>query len=209
LELLKRKLEILGGPITEMDLIIHILHNLPEEYETAIKFIENELENDTATLERVKERLRTKYERIKTYNPSNERALVNRDFSKKYKGICSFCGIYGHKGPDFRKVLSHRGRRVNGENQPQGFMGICFKCNKKGHRASDCPTKQNQNSESMSISNVREISLIGAEGNNINPTLWIGDTGATSHMVSSDFGMFDAEATNQCVTVGDGRLSKM
>jgi len=97
LELLKRKLEILGGPITEMDLIIHIFHNLPEEYETAIEFIENELENDTATLEKVKERLRTKFERIKKYHPSNERALINRDLSKKYKGLCSFCGIYGHK----------------------------------------------------------------------------------------------------------------
>ena len=71
-------------------------------------------------------------------------------------------------------------------------MGICFKCNKKGHRASGCLTKQNRNSESVNVSNVREIALIGTEGKNIDPTLWIGDTGATSHMVSSDFGMFDS-----------------
>jgi len=47
----------------------------------------------------------------------------------------------------------------------------------------------------MNTSNVREIALIGAEGSNIDALLWIGDTGATSHMVSSDFGMFDAEST--------------
>ena len=43
LEALRRKLEILGHKISEMDLIIHIMHNLPQEYETTVEFIENEL----------------------------------------------------------------------------------------------------------------------------------------------------------------------
>jgi hypothetical protein len=36
LDILRRKLEILGHRISEMDLIIHILHTLPEEYETIV-----------------------------------------------------------------------------------------------------------------------------------------------------------------------------
>jgi hypothetical protein len=55
LEIMRRKLEILGHDISEMDLIIHILQNLPEEYKTTIEVLENDLESDIATLERVKE----------------------------------------------------------------------------------------------------------------------------------------------------------
>jgi gag-polypeptide of LTR copia-type len=61
LETLRRRLEILGYKISEMDLIIHIIYNLPSEYKTTIHFIENELEMDTGSLERVRERLRSKF----------------------------------------------------------------------------------------------------------------------------------------------------
>jgi hypothetical protein len=50
--------------MSEMDLIIHILQNLPKEYETTLELLENDLEKDIATLDRVKEKLRTKFERI-------------------------------------------------------------------------------------------------------------------------------------------------
>jgi hypothetical protein len=49
LEILRRRLEILGHKVSEMDLIIDIIHNLPREYEMTIQFIENELEVDTVT----------------------------------------------------------------------------------------------------------------------------------------------------------------
>ena len=65
LELKNRKLEILGQKMSEMDLIIHILYNLPEEYKTTLELLENDLENDVATLDRVKEKLRTKFIRLK------------------------------------------------------------------------------------------------------------------------------------------------
>jgi hypothetical protein len=34
LEMMMRKLQILGNWLTDMDLTIHTLHNLPDEYET-------------------------------------------------------------------------------------------------------------------------------------------------------------------------------
>jgi gag-polypeptide of LTR copia-type len=77
LETLRRRLEILGHKISEMDLIIHIIHNLPREYETTIEFIENELEMDTASLDRVRERLRSKFERISKTFKENKKALVS------------------------------------------------------------------------------------------------------------------------------------
>jgi gag-polypeptide of LTR copia-type len=60
-DLIRRRLEILGHPFSEMELIIHIMHNLPEEYESTVKFIKNVLESDSAALEKVRERLRTKF----------------------------------------------------------------------------------------------------------------------------------------------------
>ena len=48
----------MGHSISDIDLIIHILHNLPEEYETTIELLENDLEDELASLDRVKEKLR-------------------------------------------------------------------------------------------------------------------------------------------------------
>ena len=38
--------------------------------------------------------------------------------------------------------------------------------------------------------------------------LWIGDTGATSHMTNNDFGMFDCSTANSNVYVGNGKALK-
>jgi gag-polypeptide of LTR copia-type len=85
LEILSRRLDILGHPITEMDLIIHIMHNLPDEYETMIEFIENELDNDSATLEKVKERLRTKFEQLNKSMERNKNAFALSCLKSLYK----------------------------------------------------------------------------------------------------------------------------
>ena len=49
----------MGHSISDIDLTIHILHNLPEEYETTIELLENDLENELASLDRVKENERS------------------------------------------------------------------------------------------------------------------------------------------------------
>jgi hypothetical protein len=55
LEGMQRKLQILGHQVTEMDIIIHILQNLPNEYENTVELLENDLENEVANLDSVKE----------------------------------------------------------------------------------------------------------------------------------------------------------
>jgi hypothetical protein len=42
-----------------------------------------------------------------------------------------------------------------------------------------------------------------------NTSIWIGDTGATSHMTNDDFGMFDCSATDTNVYVGNGKALKI
>jgi gag-polypeptide of LTR copia-type len=211
LELLKRRLEILGAIVSEMDLIIHIMHNLPAEYETTIEFIENELESNTTTLERVKERLQTKLERLSKFFGAKEQALLNRDSFQTYKGLCSFCVIYGHKGSDCRKRMAASNGTSSAQRQPpsapgsQAFRGMCFRCKKKGHKVQDCPVKNRNNLEGANLSRETKITLIGAETDEIHPNLWIGDTGATSHMTCCATGLFDARPSNHSVLVGDGQ----
>jgi hypothetical protein len=50
LELKKRKLEILEQWMSEMDQIIHILHNLPGEYNTTLELFKNDLKNECGLL---------------------------------------------------------------------------------------------------------------------------------------------------------------
>jgi hypothetical protein len=51
LEGMKRKLQILDHQVSEMDIIIHVLQNLPKEYENMVGLLENDLESDVANLE--------------------------------------------------------------------------------------------------------------------------------------------------------------
>jgi hypothetical protein len=47
----------------EREMIHHILHNLPVEYQMILLLFENDLENEFATLDSMKVKLRTKFER--------------------------------------------------------------------------------------------------------------------------------------------------
>jgi gag-polypeptide of LTR copia-type/Zinc knuckle len=159
LEILRQRLAVLGHPVSEMDLIIHIVHNLPEEYENTVEFIQNELEDSEISLDKVKERLRMKFERLKTSSLKVEKALVSIG---KFKGNCSYCGIYGHKGKDCRKRLNLKkkgtgnvsGNTMNvNDGSPKGKI-TCYKCQKKGHIARSCPLKKrgNDSSEAAQVS---------------------------------------------------------
>jgi hypothetical protein len=51
-----------NSPISDEDLIVHILNNLPKEYETVVEAMEREI--DVLLLSELREELRNKYERI-------------------------------------------------------------------------------------------------------------------------------------------------
>jgi hypothetical protein len=217
---LRRRPEILGHKISEMDLIIHILHNLPREYKSTIEFIENELEVDTGSLERVREKLRLKFERISKTLKENEKALVS---FQKYEGNCTYCGIYGHKGSECRKRLNKMRNQGAGQSQEgpsnnrtgrSGRTGgtngngdyKCHYCHNVGHFACNCPRKRsNQGQERANITRTNEIALIGSEDQQIASNLWVGDSGATSHITCCKTGLFDTKPSNQKIIVGDGR----
>jgi hypothetical protein len=88
--------------MTELGMIIHILNNLPSEYESVIESLETDLDDNVlVNLEKVRAKLRAKYLRIQRYQGEKplsrgERALIMKD-KTQFKGNCRLCGENGHK----------------------------------------------------------------------------------------------------------------
>jgi hypothetical protein len=77
----------------------------------------------------------------------------------------------------------------------------------RGHLVRNCP--KGKKNEAANVSRDHEIALIGQERGEIDPSLWIGDSGATSHITCSKIGMSDIKPSSQNITVGDGRHLKV
>ena len=97
------------------------------------------MERDEATLERVKEKLRSRYEKINKGYTVNEKALFVRDKYRKFKGNCNYCGIYGHRGSECKKKHHNKRSEAGSQDRGQNFGGFCFLCKQKGHKVQDCP----------------------------------------------------------------------
>ena len=175
LEILQTKLENVNYIITEKQLIIHIMHHLPAEYENIIDDLEKTL-NDAANpleLETVKERLHSKWEKLVKNDDldddDNDDVMGEALFAKaKYKGSCRICGKIGHKGEDCyenpnRKVKKSDYRPYGSYNS--GFKGNCNFCNEKGHIERFCKLKQSSKdrkaflAKKKSYKNYDEMSL--------------------------------------------------
>ena len=80
--------------MSEVDLIIHILSNLPEDYKVAIAELKKELQGNSKTLdiEEVRRVLNSRYERIKKNTEINFEEKAYAAFIKQFKGTCMNCG---------------------------------------------------------------------------------------------------------------------
>ena len=85
-------------------MMTHILLDLPEEYQTIVKILEDDLYNEDypITIERICDKLLVKFDgtnkqpRPRT-SREDEKALYVKS---QYKGTCTTCGKYRHKGKD-------------------------------------------------------------------------------------------------------------
>jgi hypothetical protein len=91
----------------------------------------------------------------------------------------------------------------------------CYKCQKKGHIAQNCPTKKKNEvqNEVAQVSREYDVALVRIESetvltshgsNNIPDNLWIADSGASCHVAYNDIGMFDTAYSNSHIIVGGG-----
>ena len=140
--------------ITEVDLVLQVLTNLPEEYEVAISALESRMNDPTTTvtISDVRDSLNTRFSRMKQQNSREslenkyEKALAaleiskkahrrSKPYSKQYKGRCTKCGKYGHKSSDCKED-----QRNTDDGMTTG-RGPCFNCGKYGHHANECKSR--------------------------------------------------------------------
>ena len=264
LEIQKVYLKEMGVAITEDELKLHIITNLPEEYDILTEQLEENM--DTLDLEEIRERLIAKFEKIKKRkggwstrkmkSSDEETAFINGDHNDDagvmtddgfiheaalitmFKGRCYKCGNFGHKSADCPTKIgdsksNQRGNSNPSNDKPKKFRGKCWKCGKYGHSKRDCTQNDasniandedndeeviafctfivdtndhNEAATKIVDFETDEVALVNNDYTfaSMPPDLWIGDTGASSHMTNSLEGLINLRASTAKVTVGDG-----
>ena len=92
-------------PVTDREVIVKVLTDLPTEYRTIVTIMEHQLVTGTLTIDNMTDHLRHEYKKvqkgleIKIQNDKKDVAFVGG----RYKGKCTNCGIQGHKAKDCRR----------------------------------------------------------------------------------------------------------
>ena len=208
LELKRRRLKTLGTNIEDDDMILHILNNLPKEYETVVELCEEDLSKGTVNLQSVKERIRARYTRLQKANDNDEAIALM--MKTQFKRACTVCGKIGHKGTDCFTL------EKNKEKKEEYFKKLNEKRNKGRNNQNGNKNKKNWNRKpnndigpntTMAMTNIdEEMILVAKNDATIFSTFtWIADSGATTHMTNNLAGMFDLVDANISISVGDGR----
>ena len=123
-----------SSAISEKDLMLHVMNNLPKEYEVILDGLESRIDksgDEKLTIEVIREKLNGRYERMKKSvkaEDRTERSLL-ATFPNQFKGKCYNCGKYGHKGVECPE------KKQSGSGFP---IGQCWFCGDKGHSLKTC-----------------------------------------------------------------------
>src|SRR5210317_421491 len=114
LENIRKRLKLVGVDKSNDELILHVLCNLPREYDTLVSILEYELNNPNATLSlsRLRLELRATYQRL---NQNNKRGNDDEAYVsyRPFKGRCRNCGKIGHKAQQCRLNDNNKNSQEN------------------------------------------------------------------------------------------------
>ena len=210
----------------ELDLMIHVLNSLPEEYENQVEQLEDKLDKNTLDLEQIRDKLNLKFERMNQNedDDDDEDAEDKALIMSQFKGRCHQCGKYGHKKANCNENPNKN--KNDNENKGKGkkrFNGNCDFCGKPGHKKANCWLKQaadkaNVTTEqdetwdvvlTVSETVANDVALLNkSEQDKFNKNTWVCDSGATCHMRNNDDGMFDVKNIDENIVVGSGKTVK-
>ncbi len=138
---------------------------------------------------------------IKRYDNSNQNSYRNEhannvvnnghqgnSSSTYFDGICNYCKKRGHKISDCRKRLYNEKKKSEGENVNVARANL--------------PKIEEDNEYILAVCEFCSSAEISSE------EIWIGDSGASSHMVKSLKGVTDVQDINVDIRLGDGSLIK-
>jgi Zinc knuckle len=202
----------MGHEVSDKDMMVHILHNLPKEYENTIEIMEIELENGELDLNKMRERLRNKFARFDAQEKkedSDTALVVKNGFKPIYKNQCYQCGEMGHKGYECPKSKQGKSSENTKGEKERKWIYKCHLCGDPSHKKYNCPFHyRNRKKERANVSTESEIVLMEGTDDFENKNLWICDTGASCHMTGSSEGLSNIKNIDQKVILGDGRNLK-
>ena len=154
LEMLRSRLKEMGTDIDDEFLILHILNNLPSEYDNVVENLEERVDSviNPLGIEDVRQKLSEKFEKMKIRKKIKEDSEDEDDqalFTTKFKGRCNKCGKFGHKAKDCRSTSdTHQGKTKK-------FTGKCHHCRKMGHKEADCWAKHGKPTDNANTAEER------------------------------------------------------
>ena len=104
LEKLAERLDKIGLKISDHDLKIHILNNLPSAYDATVEIIEADIKN--YTIPRIRPKLNQIYQKFLRRGNKSKSAPVPEGIeatmflATAFKGRCYNCGKFGHKSTE-------------------------------------------------------------------------------------------------------------
>jgi gag-polypeptide of LTR copia-type len=101
LEDISARLEEMGLEILEKQFMIHVLNNLPPDYDLQVALLERRIgdEKDPLTVSEIRSELSLRFERLNNHS-NNENGEASDEmalYSGQFKGKCRNCGKIGHK----------------------------------------------------------------------------------------------------------------
>ena len=108
-----------------------------------------------------------------------------------------------------KKTHASTNEKKNNEHKLKRDMSDvkCFKCGKMGHFQSKCPENEENKPKKKSNDKGADAVLMALSGlTRTDNSLWIADSGVSTHITTSDMGLFDIKNVNDPVQVGDGKF---
>ena len=129
--------------MTDQDFMIHVLNNLPVEYDVILDGMESRLmlpngDSNKLTIEDIRSKLNHRFERMDERESQSKQEMAFVTYQKKFKGTCYNCGQYGHKGADCPNKTGAR-KPANGKGKKRR---TCYYCGEDGHVAANCKVKE-------------------------------------------------------------------
>ena len=165
LKTITERLEALGDPVTENDLVMILISSLTDTYNNLITSLEN-LKEDDLSWEYVRDRVLSEYER-RQGEEKKDRYVVHDAL-----------------------LVDNREKNVHPRHDDKDNVE-CFYCKKLGHYKSDCPKLERRNMANF-VKGVDELSIgeddfvpefaLHTENFENNQKHWIVDSGCSKHM---------------------------
>jgi hypothetical protein len=127
--------------------------------------------------------------------------------SGNFKGNCRNCGEYRHKAAYCKKKDKTEEKSTSRSKENSEKDVKCSYCHQKGHTVDVCRIKQRVEAKKKGNEATLKV-LMAAEQSDNKGHLWIGDSGASSHMTNSNEGLYDVEESDQVIIVGNGEKLK-